>query len=87
MAYALAHRAGNGLVYANDFMDDDSARELLLKNVPERTPLIPAPLNLPRVSASNIGTRALPLVYLADLSSRWSQPVFILYRTESCGNC
>jgi len=40
----LQHRAGNGLVYSNDFMDDDSARELLLKNVPETTLIDPRPI-------------------------------------------
>ena len=40
----LQHRAGNGLVYCNDFMDDDTARELLLQNVPEKTLIEPRPI-------------------------------------------
>jgi len=40
----LQHRAGNGLVYCNDFMDEESARELLLRNVPEKTLIEPRPI-------------------------------------------
>ena len=40
----LQHRAGNGLVYCNDFMDDDTARDLLLKNVPDKPLTDPRPI-------------------------------------------
>ncbi len=40
----LQHRAGNGLVYCNEFMDDDSARDLLLQNVPEKPLIEPRPI-------------------------------------------
>jgi tryptophan halogenase len=40
----LQHRAGNGLVYCNDFMDEETARELLLKNVREKTLIEPRPI-------------------------------------------
>ena len=40
----LQHRAGNGLVYCNDFMDEETARDLLLKNVPEKTLIEPRPI-------------------------------------------
>ena len=33
----LQHRAGNGLVYCSDYLDDDRARERLLGNIPEKT--------------------------------------------------
>jgi len=41
----LQHRAGNGLVYCNDFMGEESARELLLQNVPEKTLIEPRPIH------------------------------------------
>ena len=40
----LQHRAGNGLVYCNDFMDEETARDLLLDNVPEKTLIEPRPI-------------------------------------------
>ena len=40
----LQHRAGNGLVYCNDFMDEETARDLLLDNVPEKTLIKPRPI-------------------------------------------
>ena len=40
----LQHRAGNGLVYCNDFMDEETARGLLLDNVPEKTLIEPRPI-------------------------------------------
>ncbi|MEC7517217.1 MAG: tryptophan halogenase family protein, partial [Pseudomonadota bacterium] len=41
----LQHRAGNGLVYCNDFMDEETARDLLLDNVPEKTLIEPRPIH------------------------------------------
>ena len=40
----LQHRAGNGLVYCKDFMDEETARDLLLDNVPEKTLIEPRPI-------------------------------------------
>ena len=40
----LQHRAGNGLVYCSDFLDDDTARQRLLGNIPEKTLTDPRPL-------------------------------------------
>ncbi|MEC7074954.1 MAG: tryptophan halogenase family protein, partial [Pseudomonadota bacterium] len=40
----LQHRAGNGLVYCNNFMDEETARDLLLDNVPEKTLIEPRPI-------------------------------------------
>ncbi|NCG06016.1 MAG: tryptophan halogenase [Gammaproteobacteria bacterium] len=40
----LQHRAGNGLVYCNDFMDEETARDLLLNNVPEKPLIEPRPI-------------------------------------------
>jgi tryptophan halogenase len=40
----LQHRAGNGLVYCDDFMDDESARDLLLKNIPDKLLIDPRPI-------------------------------------------
>ncbi|MEC8526667.1 MAG: tryptophan halogenase family protein [Pseudomonadota bacterium] len=40
----LQHRAGNGLVYCNDFMDEETARDLLLENVQEKTLIDPRPI-------------------------------------------
>jgi tryptophan halogenase len=40
----LQHRAGNGLVYCDGFMEDDVARQLLLDNVPEKTITEPRPI-------------------------------------------
>ncbi len=40
----LQHRAGNGLVYCNDFMDEETASDLLLENVPEKTLIEPRPI-------------------------------------------
>ena len=40
----LQHRAGNGLVYSNDFMDEERARDLLLANVPDKPLTDPRPI-------------------------------------------
>ncbi|MEC8745953.1 MAG: tryptophan halogenase family protein [Pseudomonadota bacterium] len=40
----LQHRAGNGLVFCNNFMDEETARDLLLDNVPEKTLIEPRPI-------------------------------------------
>ena len=40
----LQHRAGNGLVYCNEFMDDEFARELLLSNIQDKPLIDPRPI-------------------------------------------
>lgn len=40
----LQHRAGNGLVYCSDFIDDETALERLLGNIPEETITEPRPI-------------------------------------------
>jgi tryptophan halogenase len=40
----LQHRAGNGIVYSNEFMSDDDARDTLVANVPEKLIIEPRPI-------------------------------------------
>lgn len=47
----LQHRMGNGLVYCQRYMDDESAKQLLLSNIPGE------PINEPRVIRFRTGQR------------------------------
>ena len=82
----IADRAGNGLVYCNDFMDEETARDLLLDNVPEKTPLSHARYALQRAKESSTGIKTVSLLAYRVVSlSRWNPPVSISFRMALCG--
>ena len=68
----LQHRTGNGMIYSSAFMDDDSARDLLMANLPNQ-PLI-EPRNLSFTPGRRTGSWAKNCVAVG-LASGFLEPL------------